>query len=256
MTITTEQIQAIAATGTVVTATGDTIGSISQVYRDDSTGVPTWVTVPPGAAGGGERFVPLSGAQVLGDRVVVAFDAATIASAPAVEPDGAISPAEEQQLYRHYGLAAASGDGESRAATGAGPVGRDTSGPTTGAAMTRSEERLRVGVQRRVSGRAVLRKYVITETVTQTIQVRREEVRLEVEPVGDADQLSLADDQPALADEVYEVILHKEVPVVQIDVVPVERVRLVKEVITEQVTVSDDVRKERVEVDAPDRPER
>ena len=63
-----------------------------------------------------------------------------------------------------------------------GIQGRDTSGPTTDGAMTRSEERLHVGTEQAEAGRARLRKYVVTENVTQTVPVSHEEVRLEQGP--------------------------------------------------------------------------
>jgi stress response protein YsnF len=116
--------------------------------------------------------------------------------------------------------------------------------------VVRSEERLQVGRAVRVSGRAVLRKYVVTETVTQTFEVRHEEVRLDLEPATGADEPAPADG--AFDDRVVEVVLHREVPVVQLKVEATERVRLHVDTVTEQVPVSADLRAERVEVDSPD----
>lgn len=114
--------------------------------------------------------------------------------------------------------------------------------------VVRSEEQLQVGRTVRVSGRAVLRKYVVTETITQTFEVRREEVRLDHEPVGD--DVSAAGHR--LFDErVLEVVLHREVPVVHLQVEATERVRLHIDTVTEQVPVSADVRAERIDVEAP-----
>lgn len=62
-------------------------------------------------------------------------------------------------------------------------VGHNTSGPTTDDAMTRSEGRLNVGTQTREAGRERLQTYVVTENVTQTVPVSREEVRIEREPI-------------------------------------------------------------------------
>jgi stress response protein YsnF len=124
---------------------------------------------------------------------------------------------------------------------------------TTDRAMTRSEERLKVGVQARPITRAVLRKYIVVEEVTRTFTVRREEVRLEQIAVSDADITASA--SAAFEREEYEVILHEERPVISTEVVPVERVRLVKEVVTEYVAVSDQLRKERIDLDV-DRPSR
>ena len=62
MTITTKQLQAIADSGgDVRTTSSDKIGSIGQIYVDDSTGEPSWVTVRTGLFGMSESFVPLGG---------------------------------------------------------------------------------------------------------------------------------------------------------------------------------------------------
>jgi len=130
-----------------------------------------------------------------------------------------------------------------------GPVGESGTGSTVD--VVRSEERLRVGAQVQVTGRAVLRRYVVTETVTQTFQVRREEVRLEHDPVaGDPTSTGAGAGRVPFTDGVaVEMVLHREVPRVVMDVVAVERVRLHLDTVTEQVSVSDDLRSEQVVLD-------
>ncbi len=127
-------------------------------------------------------------------------------------------------------------------------------------AMTRSEERLVPSTEVYEIGRARLRKYVVTEDVQITVQVRREELRLETEaipaygqdPVTDPDVFGPAEvfETPA-GGAIFEVTLHEERPLVTTEIVPVERVRLVKSVSTEEHVVSGPVRKERIEVDLP-----
>ena len=97
--------------------------------------------------------------------------------------------------------------------------------------MTRSEEELRVGTTERERGRARLRKYVVTEQVERTVPVRREEVRVEREPITDAN-VDQAMDGPEISEEEHEVVLHEEEAVVEKRVVPKERVRLDKETVT------------------------
>jgi uncharacterized protein (TIGR02271 family) len=130
-------------------------------------------------------------------------------------------------------------------------VGRDTSGLTTDDAMTRSEERLRVGTQTVEAGRVRLRKRVVTETETRTVPISHEEVVVERQPITDGN-LGRALDGPALSEEEHEIVLTGERPVVTKEAVPVERVRLDTDTVTEQVQVSDQVRKERIELDAPE----
>ena len=113
--------------------------------------------------------------------------------------------------------------------------------------MTRSEEHLNVGTERVEAGRARLRKYVVTEQQTVSVPVSHEEVRVEREPITDENRGD-AVDGPAISEEEHEVILHAERPVVATEAVPVERVRLGTETVTEQQQVSGEVRKEQIEV--------
>ena len=269
--ITEQQIQQVIGT-TAVDADGDKIGKISEVYLDDETGRPEWATVHTGLFGTKETFLPLAQADLSGDQLRFPYDKSKVKDAPKVDADGHLSPQEEQELYRYYGLgngtdttvtdtttgtagvagtAGRAGTGGRTDHTGeAGVVGRDTSGPTTDNAMTRSEERLNVGTRSEEVGRALLRKYVVTENVTETVPVSREEVRVEREPITDAN-MGNAMDGPAISEEEHEVTLRAERPVVEKEAVPVERVRLDKETVTDQERVSADVRKEEIEVDGP-----
>ncbi|MDO5737479.1 MAG: YsnF/AvaK domain-containing protein, partial [Propionibacteriaceae bacterium] len=114
--------------------------------------------------------------------------------------------------------------------------------------MTLSEERVNVGTETRESGKVRLRKYVVTENVTKTVPVQHEEVRVERVPLDDDARGGHIDDDGA---EV-EVTLHEEKAVVDKDTVAVEEVRLGKETMTEEESVSTEVRKERLDTDADD----
>jgi len=131
-----------------------------------------------------------------------------------------------------------------------GTTGRDTSGPNTDDAMTRSEEHLVAGTEQVEAGRARLRKYVVTETQRVDVPVSHEEVRLEREPITDANR-DAAYSGGDITDEEHEVTLRAERPVVSTEAEPVERVRLGKEKVTGRETVSGKVRKEQVELDDP-----
>ncbi len=242
---------------TMVDPAGDKLGTIDAIYLDDETGQPEWATVTSGLFSAKTAFVPLAQAQDLGGSVQVPYDKAQVKAAPGMAADGSLSQDEEAELYRHYGLdysesRSDSGLPEGGATDGTtehtGTVGHDTSGPTTDDAMTRSEEELRVGTTERETGRVRLKKYIVEDQVTQTVPVRREEVRVEREPITDAN-VGDAMDGPAISEEEHEVTLHAEQPVVEKNVVPKERVRLDKETVTEERTVSDEVRKEQIEME-------
>lgn len=252
------QLQGITGT-TVYDVDGDKIGKAGQVYVDDQTGSPEWLTVNTGLFGSNESFVPLRDAQVMdGGEVRVPYGKQQVKDAPRLADDGHLSPQEEDELYRYYGIASTggvvddttSGYADTGVAAGTtGTVGHDTSGPTTDSAMTRSEEHLEVGTERREAGRARLRKYVTTEQETVTVPVRHEEVRLETEPITEANR-GEAMSGPAISEEEHEVVLHEERPVVTTEAVPVERVRVATEEVEATETVSGEVRKERVDLDA------
>ena len=256
---------------TATDPSGDKIGKIGQVYFDDESGQPTWITVSTGLFGSRESFAPLSGANWTGDNVALAVTKDQVKDAPNVDDDEHISPTEEQALFQHYsgvlggrgsGYAADTTEGTAAGTSGhteadpqaqgtVGGPGQDTSGPNTDDAMTRSEEQLNVGTEQVETGRARLRKYVVTENVTQTVPVSHEEVRIEREPITDAN-VGSATDGPAISEEEHEVTLHAERPVVDKQTVPVERVRMGTETVTGEEQVSDTVRKEQIDVDGDD----
>src|SRR3954452_2337909 len=234
----------------------DKLGTIEEIYLDTRTDEPEWALITTGLFGSKQSFVPLRDASQSDAGISVPFDKATVKDAPQIDPDGELSREEETQLYRHYGL----DYGETEAGSGVGrddrngdgdaggTVGRDVSGPTTDDAMTRSEEELRVGTAERERGRVRLRKYVVEDQVTQTVPVRREEVRVEREPITDAN-VDAATDGPAISEEEHEVVLHEEEVVAEKRAVPKERIRLEKDVQTGEETVSETVRSERADVD-------
>ena len=236
-----------------VDSNGEEIGTVEEIYMDTETGKPEWVAVKTGMVGSKLSFIPIAEASETGGQVRVPYDNQQVKDAPTAEPDGELSQDEEAGLDRHYGLqySEARSDsglpqGQSRKETDKPTVGHDTSGPTTDDAMTRSEEELKVGKSSRESGRARLRKYVVTEQVQQTVPVQHEEVRVEREPITDAN-VGDATAGPAISEEEHEVTLHEEEVVVEKRAVPKERVRLDKDTVIEDKTVSEEVRKEQIE---------
>lgn len=297
--ISTDDLTRVTGT-TVVDNDGDKIGTAREVYVDDATGRPEWVTVNTGLFGTSESFIPLAQAELHEDGLRVPYDKKMVKDAPRLGESGHLSPQEEDELYRYYGMSAGGSDRDTDLGTDSGTgtamaggmtggmasgmasgtasgtggttgtdrdtdrdvdltgrdesygergtVGHDTSGPSTDDAMTRSEERLDVGTESQEVGRARLRKYVTTETQTVDVPVSKEEVRLEREPITDANAGD-AYDGPAISEEEHEVTLREERPVVTTETVPVERVRMEKETVTGTESVSGDVRKEHIETE-------
>jgi uncharacterized protein (TIGR02271 family) len=267
---------------TAYSANGDKIGAVGQLFLDDETGRPEFVTVNTGLFGTKESYVPVADANLEGDRLVLPFDKDKIKGAPNVDTDdGHLDRSDEQRLYEYYGLqygggdagyqsgtvghdttttdrtdtadASLSGTGTDRSTTGrftddTHTEGHDTSGPTTDNAMTRSEERVQVGTTSQEAGRVRLRKYVTTEQETHTVPVRKERAVLETEPVTDANRGD-ATSGPDISEEEHEVVLNEERAMVSKTAEPVERVRLGTETVTDEETVTEEVRKEHIEAD-------
>jgi uncharacterized protein (TIGR02271 family) len=240
------------------------IGTVGQVYTADASGRPAWASVHTGLFGLKESMVPLQDAQFDNDRVQVPFDKAMVKGAPNVDVDEDEPLVGDQvvQLYQYYNLGwdtqNRAGSSETGTTTGTHAADRSpddvaASGHSAnqGDGMTRSEERLNVGTEAQRTGTARLRKHVVTENVQTTVPVQREEVRLEREPITDANR-GAATSGPDITESEHEVTLHAEQPVVQKETVPVERVHLGKDTVTEQQNVGGEVRKERIEADLPD----
>jgi uncharacterized protein (TIGR02271 family) len=243
-------------------------GSIVDLYVDEQTERPTWALVRTGLLGARQTLVPLEQATVPLAAVVsgagsvqVPLESATILDAPSVAVGEEISDAAAVALRRYYrhgdpGAPAEGDDGQ----PGTEPDDARTAVPdeTTTAAMTtastepsgtmvRSEEELRVRIRQRAR-RVRIKRYVVTDYVTQTIPVRREELRLEEALVDEASLTA----PPALPGDGTEMVLHQEEVVVSKRVVARERVRLRVQTVTERRRISGEVRKERIEVDDRD----
>src|ERR671920_551346 len=120
---------------------GDKIGSASEVYLDDESGQPEWVTVRTGLFGTKESFVPLRDADLTDDGVRVPVSKAQVKDAPKIDTDGHLSPQEEQELYRYYGLGSGQGTTDTTTTgnigtTGMAGTGRTDRDETTGTAGT------------------------------------------------------------------------------------------------------------------------
>ena len=241
MTMSSQDIQSWVGR-TAVGPQGEKIGKITDVYLDDQTDKPEWLAVSTGLLGTRVSFVPIEGATAEGDDLRVPFSKDQVKDAPSAEADGHLSMEEEASLYAHYGMAYSDAPSDSGLPAG-GP-------PSTGTddAMTVSEEELRVGKTTREAGRARLRKWVDTERVSTTVPVAHEEVRIEREPITEAN-IDQATSGPEMTEDVHEVSLMEEEAVAAKQTVPKERVRLEKDTVTEEAEVGADLRKERVEAE-------
>jgi len=125
---------------TVRTAGGDKIGRVAQVYLDDRTGRPEWVTVRTGLFGTKESFVPLTAARFEGHELVVDATRDQVTGAPRVDENGHLSEQQEAEIYRYYAIT-------DRGTGRADGRSRDVAGHRPDDAMTRSKKGLVGGTQ-------------------------------------------------------------------------------------------------------------
>ena len=246
----------------VYSADGDKIGKIEDVFVDQETGEPEWLGVSTGMLGTKRVLVPVTGASSYEDGFQVPYASEQVKQTPDIDADE-ISQENEAELYSHYGLQYSErrsdtglpeGAPQMPAGTGAtseGIVGteeglgvgtRQTEATSEGD-LVRSEEELRVGTRDTETGRARLRKWVETEPVQEDVELRRETAHVTREPI----------DQPVsgaeLGEQEVEVPLRQEEPVVEKETIAKERIGLEKDVTVDRETVTDEVRKERVDVE-------
>jgi len=230
---------------------GNKIGAVDEIFYDNQTQQPEWLGIGTGFLRTKRVLVPVAGATLSEDSLSVRYDKDLVKNSPAVDGDE-IDEASERELYRYYGLQPSERASDSVLPEGGMASGAPTYGGDTGGqvgvedgeqSLTRSEEELRVGKRQVESGRARLRKWVETEPVQTNVELERETVHVRREAI----------DQPVsgveLGEQTIETTLRAEEPVVEKQVVARERVSLDKDVDVEQRTVSDDVRRERIEME-------
>ncbi|PYY31885.1 DUF2382 domain-containing protein [Curtobacterium sp. MCBD17_030] len=231
-----------------------TTGTGTGTGADDGTiGVDPDLTPTDPAAAGGHHTGDTAGRDLpaTDDRVAGAAGYDTTADAAGVADSDTVTGRDTVDTDRGVTDTTESAGNDTTASAGhdtTASAGHDTSGPDTDDAMTRSEQRLDVGTQRVQTGRARLRKHVVTEQQNVTVPVQHEELRVETEPITDGN-VGAATDGPDLSEEEHEVTLSEERVVVDKETVPVERVRLGTETVTEQQQVSEDVAHEEIELD-------
>lgn len=273
-----EQEVSAAIGGTAYGTDGSKLGMVEAFFADDRTGAPTWVSISTGLFGTRRSVVPVRDATFTDGALHIPVSAAAVKSAPTFAGEH-LDPADEEALRQHYGVegtptvtpAAVEGEpvrsGPRHAAPGdtpgtapgTAPAGAPVEGPVAAAgtgdgAMTRHEEQLRVGSERVATTRARLVKYVVTEDVQITVPIRREEIRVEQVPLdavddGPGESLVPEDVSDAAGGLPEEIVLHTERPVVTVEVVPVERVRLRVDVVEGQEAVTEQVQREQIVVD-------
>jgi stress response protein YsnF len=196
---------------------GEKIGKVEDIYVDNDTRQPEWIGLGTGIFGTKHVLVPVEGAHTSQDGLQVPYAKDLVKDTPDIDSDE-ISEDTENELYEHYGMrrlmerASQRRQGEQFQATQTARQTPPTTRPATGDnrdSMTLSEEQLHVGKREVDAGRVRLRKYVETEPASQDVELRRETVSINREPIN----------QPVRGAEIgehqIETQLRREEPVVE-----------------------------------------
>jgi hypothetical protein len=82
------------------------IGRVEDAYVDRASGEPVFLLVAGGLFGAQKHFVPVTGAELVGDdQVRIAYDGEMVKTAPSLSADESLGPEEERALFDHYGFA-------------------------------------------------------------------------------------------------------------------------------------------------------
>lgn len=233
---------------TLYDSSGDKVGKIDQIFLDDDSGQPEWLTVSTGWFGTATQFVPIAGSSVHDNGLQVDATTEQIKNAPSIDDDTHLDEADERRLYEHYSVDYDATDHEAayggRQRADEGFEYHAPSTTTDSASVTRSEEEVSVDKVEKESGRVRLRKYVVTEDVNVTVPVKKQVARVV--------RASATGDAPGTIDETdegEEIVLSEEEIVVDKQVVAKENVSIETDTVTEDRQVNEQVRKEQVEVE-------
>lgn len=223
----------------VLDVDGDVIGSVERVFIHQDTGAPLWVLIETHFDGAPNAFAPLDGARFedqSGSALHVGVPRAVVEDAPMITSIDTLTMDDVHALRSYYGA--------SPAVIAAAPS-QDVSGISP-VDVVRSEEQLRVSTVSVPKELVRFGKIIVTEERTVTVTVRREELRIIREPIEASMDTATPGGQLSAAD--LDIVLHEERIITTTEVVPVERVRVRVTEVTEDLPVTDTVRKERVDL--------
>jgi len=202
----------------VVDSAGEPVGQLEAIYYDDGTGEPTWLGVRTVSEPERRVLAPIGGAGLAEESVQLAHEREAVEASSAVETES-IDADAEAELRAHYGL------------------------PPE---LTRYQEELEVGARSEEAGTVRVRKQVESETVEERVPRDVEHAELEHVPV-DGEDSGLVETLP---DGSISIPVFEEEIVVTKRLVVRERVIVRKETQVEEETVTADVRREHVQIDA------
>ena len=218
------------------------IGHVSGLWTEAQDQI-AFVGVKTSWLSGRTHVIPAQGMQVNHQRetIRVPYAAEIVKDAPTYDPGEELDYTKEQEVYAYYsrfGLQRRPAQGAAAAAQAQGKQERqDVRIPLT-------QEQVKVGKREVEAGGIRLKKIVRTETVNQPVELRREEAVIERVPA----QGARPGEKAFQFEDVY-IPLRQEEAVVGKEAVVREELRVRKSAQTDKQEVSEQVRKEDVEIE-------
>ena len=237
-------VEALAASrgALVVSSDGAVVGDLEAIYYDDATDTPEWIGIGTGFIATKRLLAPVEGARVTDRGLELPFPADLIKNAPEADGDR-IEVETERALAAHYGIEWREPPRESRGAEGTPPADDwFEEGDEAAASLTRHEEELYVEKTVEQAGGVRLRKWVETEPIELEVELERERVEVVREVVNEPVDAEIREAEVEIPVSAQKAVVHKET-------IAKERIAVQKQVEREVETVTEELRKERIEVE-------
>lgn len=224
----------------------ESIGKIDHIWVDN-TGQPAFFGVQTGWLFGKIHVVPAHQATVNYEnrRVRLPHSQEKVKDAPSFDPSEDLSPRQENEVYRYYGLTGTDVRAGTAHGERAGAPGRHMEDEQT---IQLNEERTEVTKQQKDTGGVRLKKVIRTETVNEPVELTHEDIEIERVPAREGKGRAPRD----LEENEIFIPLREEEAVVHKETHPKEQVRVGKKATQERKDISKTVRREDLEVERED----
>ena len=230
----------------VLDQNGDKIGTLHCLWSDGS-GEPAYLGVQTGWLFGKTHVVPADRTEVNDNsrRIRLPYTAEQVKNAPSYDPAVELDSNIQSQVSSYYGTYSQdSTAAQTRSQTRSGSSTQERGARQERASVKLHEEQVKIGKRQVEAGGVRLRKVIRTETVNQPVELQREEIVVERVPASGESRAGAKDFQQ---EDIF-IPLRREEAVVEKQTRVREEVRVSKKAQTERQNVSEQVRKEDVEV--------
>ena len=225
---------------------GSRLGTLNCIWTDDR-GEPAFVGIKTGWIFGKTHVVPAYAVEINenGRKLRLPYSEEQVKNAPAYDADAEMNREMDQEVRGYYGVEPGRTGQQQAETTPRARAERTPSATPEQATIQLSEEQLKIGKREVEVGGVRLRKVVRTEVVNQPVELRREEIVIERVPAEDAH----SGRQRAFNEQEIYIPLRREEVVVEKETRLREEVRARKTTQADRREVSEQVRREDVEIE-------